>query len=499
MPEPTSGDTSRDRFARDALIASIAPVVKKAKGFVLIPIIAKLLGSEAFGVWKQFAVATTLLATVASLSYDSAINRYLSVLSNDEELAERWTAVVLLMLGTGCLGGAALLLLSDPAAGLIYGDSSWEPIVLVMVAYLPLQVLYNRFLSLLRARRWFGRATSVDLVRDLSIVGGTAAAAFLSLSIQALVAVPVLFTLLAVLYLAVSVHRELETGYRTPDFSEIPKYTRFSVPLLAGAVAVWLAEMVDRFVLVQYTDVETVGAYSAAYAIGGVVVLAVRPVKAVLLPDLSTLWDREGRDRASSRLVRIVRYYALVGAMAAASVAAAPGPLLRFLSSPEFVPAADVLRIVPAGLLLYGMARLLAQIATVAARVDRLALLWGLGATVNLGLNLLLVPRYGMTGAAAATAAAYLVTFLYCLYLTADLVPVHEIAGLMGRVAVAGLAGAAAGILAGIGLEGILIAEFVVPMLAGAAAFLGGALLIRVFTANEMKKLLDVVVQSVRP
>jgi len=82
-------------------------------------------------------------------------------------------------------------------------------------------------------------------------------------------------------------------------------------------------------------------------------------------------------------------------------------PLLRILTTPEFTSGSSILPLLASGLVAYGFYQVCLYIIRLVKKTQLEAYLLGISATLNIGLNLLLIPRVGILGAAVGTLVAY--------------------------------------------------------------------------------------------
>lgn len=177
---------------------------------------------------------------------------------------------------------------------------------------------------------------------------------------------------------------------------------RTAIPFGFFMVVLNLYSYIDTVMLgVMRTNVET-GWYSAAYRIYEGLTYAPALLAAVLTPRLSTLFvtDRRQHARIARLSVGLVVLLAMVVGVIAFFVAA---PLIRLLFGADYVPAAGALQILAAGAVFVFAIWVLHAIA-ISANREMLLLKTGLvGLAVNVGVNLVLIPRQGIDGAALAT------------------------------------------------------------------------------------------------
>lgn len=184
---------------------------------------------------------------------------------------------------------------------------------------------------------------------------------------------------------------------------------RDSLPLLMGGIAVFVYMRIDQFMLAAMLGPREVGLYSAIVQLAEVpLVLPVLLLRAAL----PVLTRQSGtnpalRDRTLCTLMRNGFYLHLAVASAVAMFAK---PLVVLLYGPAFQAAAPALciQVIGAPFVALGV---LSGAWIILNQYTQYALWRTLaGAVVNVALNLILIPKYGITGAASATVLAFVVS-----------------------------------------------------------------------------------------
>jgi O-antigen/teichoic acid export membrane protein len=185
---------------------------------------------------------------------------------------------------------------------------------------------------------------------------------------------------------------------------------RFGLPLVPSALALWVTNFGDRFMLVRLLPQETalsqVGQYSLAVNIGSVMVL--------IFTAFQTAWPAFAYSISEEKDAKRAYAYVLTYLMLLASWAAIGLSLLapwivqilaprnhHFWPASEAVPALAFSSVFYAGFIVVTIG---------AGRTKNTQFNWiaaALAAVFNFTLNLWLIPAYGMLGAAYATLAAY--------------------------------------------------------------------------------------------
>ena len=207
--------------------------------------------------------------------------------------------------------------------------------------------------------------------------------------------------------LATTVHALWIVGLRAPVAELARESFRYALPLLPGAAAYWAIDRSDRFVIGHYLGPREVGIYSAAYALGALILNYQMPFQMTLMPQVARLWETD-RPRAQ-RYIEVCTKAFL--ALAIPTVVGMPlvAPLaLRSLANEEIASqAALVATVVGVGVVLQGVAVMQTQIFHGARRTMTTGAAMTFAAVLNISLTFLLVPRMGIAGGAWATACGY--------------------------------------------------------------------------------------------
>lgn len=182
---------------------------------------------------------------------------------------------------------------------------------------------------------------------------------------------------------------------------------RFSVPLVV-ATSVWrLMQETDTLLLGALAPSATVGVYDAAFTLARLLFVFLWPAGFVMLPVLSEL-DERGRGERLRRLYALVSKWVVVLSLPVFLLLASfPRRILSALYGAEFAAGDTVLVVVGGAFLVHALAGTNRQALTAVGDVRYVLRAVVIAYAGNVGLNLLLVPPLGGTGAALATAASF--------------------------------------------------------------------------------------------
>jgi O-antigen/teichoic acid export membrane protein len=194
------------------------------------------------------------------------------------------------------------------------------------------------------------------------------------------------------------------------DRDRLATYLAYGLPLSLSLLMSLALSTTDRFVLAAYMNEASVGAYHAGYS------LANRTLDVMFIwlgmaggPACILAFERGGRRALMAAAREQASFMLLIALPAAAGLALTARPLADLMIGPALrTAAAQVTPWIALSALFAGFTTYYLNTAFVLAKRTRL-LLWALGvpAVANLGLTLVLIPRFGLNGAVWATTAAY--------------------------------------------------------------------------------------------
>ncbi|MGI9604000.1 MAG: lipopolysaccharide biosynthesis protein [Acidimicrobiales bacterium] len=380
---------------------STASLARALATVVMLPLVTRVLAPDALGVVAIAAVVSSLLLSVGSLVLHSAANR--EYFGHDGGSADPRLGRALGVLAVVAVAAAGLVV---HAAGdqwvRLLGDVGYDRALQLAVLTAVPMVLVVVTQNLLRAE---DRALPFVVVALLSTVGGQILGLVLA---SAHDGDPVwyltgVFSGYAVAGVGSAIVVKLRPG--RVDRSQLKRALAIGLPTVPHSVGIFLLATGDRLVIERLEGVAEVGRYQVAYLVGSAGVVLVMAFNAAWAPLIFGA-DAEVRDRtlrdttaAAQRLLSLVAAGLAVGAPLALAIAAPAD-----YDTDNLVLVAAL--IAPAGLL-YVRYQSAALALVASRRTGPLALATPLAAGFNLAANLVLVPVWGLEGAAIATTISY--------------------------------------------------------------------------------------------
>ncbi len=399
--------TLLSRLVSESAIYGLGAAASQAVGIILIPLYARQLGTTDYGVLAIFNTTISLSAVLVGLALAQAFLR--TYLKDTATLAERrhvLGAAMTLRLAVSVASAAAIALLSEPLAQLLFGSASWRDHMLLVSLIVLLDTVTVLPLSYLRAER---RPTVYALLSvTRAVVGSILIVTFVVVAQMGVYGALLGSALAAAVTAAMGFAALIIGGNFTlsSDWSLMRAMLVFSLPLVPAAAASWVLSFIDRYFLQAFEGSSAVGVYAAGYTVG--LILNVFVVQPFTLMWSAAKWDiYRDNDDAPRIFARVTTGFVVVASLAALTIAAFATDAIRFLLTPAFEESRYVVPFSAFAAVLYGVYTLVGTGLNIEAKTKWIAASFGVAAAVNIGLNLVLIPAFGFMGAAYATILSY--------------------------------------------------------------------------------------------
>ena len=412
-----------DSLADSVLILLGLTVVQRLVGFCRAILFCRWLDAEQLGQWDMAFSFLMLAAPVSVLALSSSFRRYIEHYRQRRQLRTLVRRTALLCAALAALAVLTIDLAKPSFSRLIFGTPERTDLVTLLAGSLLAVIAFHFFFDLFTALRNIRVVAGLQLLNSVTFaVLGISLLTAWNCSAQSVViaygGACTLSSVAATLYL-LRVWKAFPEDDAPPSHRELwSKLVPFAAWIWATSVMGNLFGIADRYMIVHYSPVPTsealaqVGEYHSSRVVPILLVAVTGIIASMITPHLSHEWESGRRDRVAARLNLSLKLCAF-GLSAAALLILLAAPLLfgvafqnKFAGGQAVLPWTLTYCVWFAIFMVaqnYLLCREKAHLATV-------ALLAGL--VVNVGLNLVLLPRLQLFGAVLATTVANLVALL---------------------------------------------------------------------------------------
>lgn len=465
-------------LARSTAFMTAASVGQKVLSFAYFTLIARYIGAADTGKYFFALSFTTIFVVFVDLGLTNVLIR--EGAKYKEKLQEYLSTVLGIKIWLGLLAYAGAVM----AIGALDYSAEIRGLVYLSGITMLLDSLHLSLYGVLRARGLLKyEAASIVGSQLITLSLGTA---FL-LTGRPLIFLILAFTLASlanVLFAALVLRGR---GYAlSPGWNNAmaKQFARIALPFALAAIFARVYSYIDSILLSRLTDDVTVGWYAIPYKITYAFQFIPLALIAALYPRLSEYYEHD-KGRLTRAFSESMTYLAAIVLPIAVGLSVLSRDIILTLYTAEFEPSILPLKILLAGLCFSFISFPLGALLNACNKQTTQTTIVGIVMSANIALNLILIPRFGVVGAAsAALAGNILLTALgYAYAVRVAAIPHARLLwSLVRLLAASGVMGAAVWYTNS-------TAHFAVAIAVGALVYAAGVVVFRVFTITDIRRI----------
>ena len=439
----------RGRMARGGGLNLVGAVAQQLCQLLIVAAVAHLAGKSDVGRYAECFALVSLLGLLSLAGFRAGLTKFVAMHLADGDAA-RLRGTVRLGLGITAAGSTvlaiALALLAPWVAGLLGDPAIVTGVRLVALSLLP-GALSEAALAATQGWRSQKAFTLIGRIFDPVLrLGGTVVLLGLGFDyVGAMIALAVTSWLTCALALG-ALWRRMRRVERVAPVHELGELLSFSMVSWLSALAATGLIWADTLILGAMTDAGEVGVYNVASRLVTLAVFVLPPITATFQPHMAHLYHVGDLPEAARAYGAATRWTMLLSMPAFVLLLLFPGDLLTFFGS-GFVDGAVITLVLAIGQLVGAATGPCGVVLNMSGRV-RLSLLDnGLVLALNVALNLLLIPRLGILGAALAWSGSIVVVNVVKLVQARVIVGISADGAMLGKISLAAFVAACGGLI----------------------------------------------------
>jgi O-antigen/teichoic acid export membrane protein len=399
-------------FVKDMAAYLPSRLLPALTAFITTPILTRLFPPTEYGNWALALGISEFLVALACSGFGSAAIRFFPAYKTRSELgvffATLSVSVGMVIAAVGVVSFSVLSVLRGRLSAALY------PLLPISILIFIVQALFTLFMAVVRAQERSRLYTAFQLLFNYGSLGvGLLLVVVFGLRVEGLLwgtFLAVLLALPCLLLLTIKGVIVRPTHFRLPVALQI---WRYAWPLALGNVALWGLRLSDRYIISFFRPGSEVGLYSVAYNISGKSIdMLVALFLLSVSPMVMNIWESQGREATERALTMATRLYLILCVPAVAGVSVLAFPLVALLTAEAYHEGYRIVGYVALSSFAWGLSHIAHMGIAVKKKARRLGVNQIIAALVNLGLNLVLVPRFGFIAAALTAIVGYVTLFV---------------------------------------------------------------------------------------
>lgn len=415
---------NKKAFVKDTFVYGLGKGLKKFIGLFLLPFYTRALSVGEFGLLETLGTAAALLGGFLSVGLESAGGFYYFK-SDDTQKGDVLSTAFFIRLASFLLL-VPLLFFQEELSVLLFDTPDQGILIFLLCLLVPVNLLMSEQSHLFRYFLQPWRYNLITVIKSLGNIGlGITLVIWLKQGVEG-----AMWARLGSSFLVVVVAFGF-FNFRKYSFRFSWAWTRqllkYGFPLIWAGLAAWIYNSSDRFFLLYYRDLHDVGLYSIGAIFSQPVLLinmAVQMSFGVLFFQSYYAEADEAKPRTRKMAIDIFVLYLAGSVILATGLSVFADVLIPFVATPDYAEGAMVVPFLVFSYIAAQSYQTMGPGISLAEKTWHFAWITGVTAALNIGLNFLLVPRWGFLGAGLATLISFVVYWQIKVQVAARYFPV---------------------------------------------------------------------------
>jgi O-antigen/teichoic acid export membrane protein len=397
----------REKFITDTLFSFISLIFQYLSVFIIMIFIVRNLKAFGYGIYSQFSTTLSLVSILVCLNLGHSMSRFFAGEKKIDYISNVFSSIYLVVSLSSFLIGLGMVIFRFPLSNFLFGSYDYAPIIIFLAIILIIKSLRSENQAFLKARR---KIKALSLIDSIYFVLMATTIVVLSILTKNIFLIIKSIVFIETIVLLVTIFFILKQGVRPtkPSFKLLFPLLKFGPPLLIASLGYWFTQLSDRYLINYFKGISEVGIYSLSYGIASILAIFWLLLDNIIFPDLSALYDSNRKKELEKRFTRILKYGVAITLPSVLGILILAKPIVKIFSSGEFIDSYKVLIIISIAMFFYGIFAHFSVLLNVLKKVKVLNSLWIFMATINIFLNILFIPKFGMMGAAYSTLVSFL-------------------------------------------------------------------------------------------
>ncbi|CAG0962798.1 hypothetical protein METP3_00948 [Methanosarcinales archaeon] len=392
-------------LARGTLYFILVQIVFLASGYAIHAGVGRMLGPELYGTFGVVISIVTMFNLILITGLPQAASRYIAMNRENTIAVKKAASKIMLYLSLGFF--LLYFLLADMISSLLL-DLELAFYIRISAIIIPIYAFYSLYAGFLNGLREFGKQAIAMFFYNIAKVVGVFALVLLGFSVTGAIAGFALAPLIGLIVAGYYFKDEgIENRFKQKELLD------FALPVIISSVAFTALMSLDLFFVKRIIAGDDVGYYTAASNLSRLPFYALTAMGTALFPAIAASGSKE---QIENYLTDAMRYLLIMLFLIVALISATSENLVTLFYSSKYTPAALPLNILIFGLGFLTLFSIFTMVITASGRAKAAMLLSMAMLPVAFAANAVLVPVYGLVGAAVATTVAGFLAFIIALF-----------------------------------------------------------------------------------
>lgn len=416
-----------NRVLKASSLVFIGLIISKILGYAYRIVVARYYGKEIYGLFLLGLMIVMFVTTIAEFGLSEGLIRYISFYrgkKDNEKIKTIFRSATKLVSLTSIVFLIALFFLSDYISNNLFHNPSLSIILKIFSLVIPFSLLSNLYLATIKSFEEIGWYSFIyNILQNVVKIGALALLIVIGIGSENAVIISFISGIIAMfivarIFLKSKLSLVFEKSHK--DKKLLQEVFSFSWPIMLSGVVSMFLFWIDTFSIGLFyggdEGASLVGIYNAAVPLASLLLIAPEIILQLFLPLINKEFAQDNKGVIMGVSKQLSKWVSLVNIPILIVMLLFPGVIINFFFGQSYLAAETSLRILAVGLFISSISGVFRGLITMSGK-SKFIFYTLLGTGVFNGLlNFLLIPRFGLAGAATATTTAYLLLTLAFLF-----------------------------------------------------------------------------------
>jgi O-antigen/teichoic acid export membrane protein len=417
-------------ITKHSVIYGIADLINRAVGFVLIPLYTFYLTTADYGTLELLDLTSYIISMFLGMGISQAVFRFYYDYEEEDKrqqvlsvsLITTWVVSTIALIGLFYFSrDISALVFQDPANFALF-NIIFVTVVLQLNSRIPLALLRIRQQSIL-----FILVNFILLVINLSL--NILFIVHYNMGIKGILLGGLVANIVVGIYLLIFILRRIKISFSFPLLFAMLKYC---LPLMWTWVGMFVLHFGDRFILQRLASLSDLGLYSLAYKFGFM-------ISVLILNPFNMMWEPKRFELINAPNARniyslIFTYFMYAQVFVGLGIAILIKDVIIVMTDAEFHPAYHYVAVILLAYVLRGAFVYLEFGVHLRKKTKYLAFISLIGAALNVGMNLWLIPVMRIWGCTLTTLLSFLIMLVFIYFISQRLYYIPFESGRLAKI-----------------------------------------------------------------
>ncbi len=415
------------KVIKNSFFYTLATMLQGMISFFLLPVYTRFLSLEDYAMLALVTSFTGIVSSLITLQIHTSIPRFIIKFLKDEERAKKYFTGIFLLLFLILLFGCLIInIFGAKFIKIIFSDKnnmSFYPLFLIATWALLPNLLIGAGTLLLQALEEGNKFFLVSLIQVLvNVAFGLYFVAILKIGVIGVLFAQLISYVVSLLSVIWFTRHWFSRSLLRLPLKDIKDSLRYSLPIIPHMLSIYIYMYSDRLILQRFVPLADIGIYSIAGTFAYILLIIVNATTTAYSPRFLKLAE-ESKAEARGETNKFLEVWWVAIMVILMGYLLLSRYVVQLMTRPSFFPAIPLIPILAIAYIFRGLYCFSVNGIFFLERTKLIPVITISAALVNVILNMIFIPKFGVYAAAWNNVLAYFVTFILAFYFSEKYYP----------------------------------------------------------------------------